>query len=132
MLKFLLFALMGIVGGVLGGMGMGGGTLLIPLLTIFLSVNQLSAQALNLISFIPMAVVALVVHAKNKLIKTKGLAFIIIPAAITAAAGSFISNGLSGELLKRIFGGFLIALSFVQFFSQKLAKIIENKLKTKY
>ena len=116
MLKIIWFAIVGLVGGVLGGMGMGGGTLLIPLLTIFLSVNQLSAQALNLISFIPMAVVALIVHVKNKLVNKSGLLFIILPAAATAIIGSFISNGLDGELLKKIFGGFLIALSILQFF----------------
>lgn len=131
MIKNLLFALVGLIGGVLGGMGMGGGTLLIPLLSIFLSVTQHSAQGINLISFIPMAIVALILHFKNKLVETKGLLFIILPAVLTAAGGSFLSSGLDGEILKRVFGGFLIALAFVQFFSEKLAKMINDKLKLK-
>ena len=55
----------GILGGIAGGMGMGGGTLTIPILTIFLSVGQLEAQGINLVAFIPMSIVALIIHAKN-------------------------------------------------------------------
>jgi uncharacterized membrane protein YfcA len=49
---FALYILVGIIGGVLGGMGMGGGTLLIPMLGIFFGLEQHVAQAINLISFI--------------------------------------------------------------------------------
>ena len=60
---FLILA--GIVGGVIAGMGMGGGTLLIPILTIFLSVSQHLSQAINLIGFVPMAIIALIIHSKK-------------------------------------------------------------------
>ena len=43
--------IIGILGGIIGGMGMGGGTLTIPLLTIFLNYEQLKAQGINLIRF---------------------------------------------------------------------------------
>ena len=68
MSEIVKFILIGLGSGVLGGMGMGGGTALIPLLTIFTSVHQKTAQAINLISFIPMAVVALFLHVKNGLV----------------------------------------------------------------
>ena len=55
----------GFFAGIIGGMGMGGGTLLIPILTIFLSFEQKNAQAINLLVFIPMAIVALIIHFKN-------------------------------------------------------------------
>ena len=44
----------GLVGGILGGMGMGGGTLLVPILTVFLSMAQKTSQFMNLVAFIPM------------------------------------------------------------------------------
>ena len=69
MIKIILLAVSGIAAGVLGGMGMGGGTILIPLLTIFFNVGQKEAQAINLVSFIPMAMVSLVIHIKNKRVK---------------------------------------------------------------
>ena len=58
----------GVIGGIVAGMGMGGGTLTIPILTIFLKYEQLRAQGLNLVAFLPMSVVALVIHIKNKLV----------------------------------------------------------------
>ena len=54
-MSFLVFLVCGVCGGVLGGMGMGGGTLLIPLLTIFCGVEQGIAQGVNLLSFLPMS-----------------------------------------------------------------------------
>ncbi len=105
----------GVVGGLLGGMGMGGGTLLIPLLTIFYSVGQHTAQAINLIGFIPMAIVALIIHIKNGLVKYDKVILIIISGAITCVGGCFLAKIMSGNLLKRFFGAFLMGLSIFQF-----------------
>ncbi len=79
-MSFYLYFLCGILGGVLGGMGMGGGTVLIPLLTIFCGVEQGAAQGVNLLSFLPMSLLALTVHAKNGLLKKEGLFYLIAPA----------------------------------------------------
>ncbi len=116
MIDYILFIAFGMVSGVIAGMGMGGGTLLIPLLTIFMNVNQHQAQALNLLSFIPMAVVTLIIHIKNKLIKLKGLGLFIFFAVVFSVLGSFIANKMDGIMLRKMFGGFLILLSFYQFF----------------
>lgn len=113
-MEFVWFGIAGVLSGILGGMGMGGGTILIPLLSIFYSVGQHSAQAANLISFIPMAVVALIIHFKNKLIIYKDLLKIIIPGLICCIVGCYLARAISGELLKKIFGGFLILLSILQ------------------
>lgn len=124
MWKIVLLVVSGVAAGVLGGMGMGGGTILIPILTIFFSVEQKSAQAINLVAFIPMAIISLVIHIKNKRVKKDGIVWIIVPAAITSLGGSFAAQALDGEILKRIFGGFLLVLSVIQFF----AKEIDEKL----
>ena len=116
-MEFLLYALAGVAGGVLGGMGMGGGTVLIPLLGIFLGEAQHAAQALNLIGFLPMAAVALVIHFKNGLVEYKKAVFIILPALAFAALGCFAAKLQDGETLRRVFGGFLMALSALQFVS---------------
>lgn len=116
------YILIGLAGGTLGGMGMGGGTVLIPLLSLFTSLHQKSSQAINLISFIPMAVVALYLHYKNGLIKKKGLLLVIIPACLFAVGGSLLCIIIDVKVLRRIFGGFLIALSVLQFFADKITK----------
>ena len=113
-MQYILYGLVGFSGGLLGGMGMGGGTILIPLLNIFFGVSQHTAQAINLISFIPMAVFSLIFHIKNKFVKFDGILWIIFPGVITCIIGSFIAKQITGDLLKRLFGGFLICLSIVQ------------------
>ena len=89
MLKIILLVLAGVASGVLGGMGMGGGTVLIPVLTIFFGVKQKIAQAANLVAFIPMAVISLILHVKNGLVEKEGLLWIIVPACLVSLGGSF-------------------------------------------
>ena len=101
-------------------MGMGGGTILIPVLTIFFGAEQKQAQAINLVAFIPMAIASLIVHVKNKRVETKGILWIIIPATVLSLAGSMVAQAINGEILKRIFGGFLLLLSVAQFFSEEI------------
>lgn len=124
MLKIILLAVSGIAAGVLGGMGMGGGTILIPILTIFFNVGQKEAQAINLVAFIPMAIVSLAIHIKNKRVKKEGLLWIIVPAVLTSVGGGFAAQAVNGEVLKRIFGGFLLLLSVVQFFSEEITEFL--------
>ena len=89
------YLLAGLLFGVLGGMGMGGGIILIPVLTWFLGAAQQEAQGLNL-------------HKKQ----------VNIPLALSLAmgglAGSFLgahlAAGLEIGLLRRLFGGFLLGL----------------------
>ena len=117
-MEFLWYAVAGVVGGVLGGMGMGGGTVLIPLLGIFYGVKQHTAQAVNLISFIPMAVVALIIHLKNKMVDFNNVIWVIVPGVFSCVAGAFIAKNISGDILTRCFGGFLILLSIFQFVTE--------------
>ena len=113
MLKYILLFVFGAISGVLGGMGMGGGTLLIPLITIFSGIEQHQAQLYNLTAFIPMAAISLFIHGRNGLIKKDGLLPIILPALIFAIVASFFASFTSGDVLKRIFGGFLIVIAVV-------------------
>ena len=117
-MEFIWYSIAGVLGGVLGGMGMGGGTVLIPLLSIFYSVNQHTAQAVNLISFVPMAVVALIIHIRNKMVDFGKVTLIIIPGVISCVFGCYIAKSITGNVLSRCFGGFLIILSIFQFVTE--------------
>lgn len=110
-MTWLWYALCGILGGVLAGMGMGGGTLTIPLLVLLLDVEQGTAQFVNLLAFLPAGGAALIMHLKNKLVKSHNLAFILIPAVLAAALTSYFALASSDGMLKHLFGGFLTLLS---------------------
>ncbi|MGN0822602.1 MAG: TSUP family transporter [Candidatus Gallimonas sp.] len=114
-MAFYFYLVCGVLGGVLGGMGMGGGTVLIPLLTLLCGVEQGVAQGVNLLSFLPMSVLALSVHAKNGLLKKRGLALFVPPALACSVAASFLAARLPSVVLRRAFGVFLVALSLFQF-----------------
>jgi len=109
----ILLVLIGICGGVLGGMGMGGGTLTIPLLTGLAGLSQHAAQAINLIAFLPMSAVALLIHAKNGLVKPKKVVLLIVVAAVTGVAGALCAQAVSAGFLRRAFGVFLAILGVV-------------------
>ncbi|MBR5145356.1 MAG: sulfite exporter TauE/SafE family protein [Clostridia bacterium] len=108
-MKIFLTIIFGFIAGVVGGMGMGGGTFLIPLFQ-FLNYGQKSIQAANLLSFLPMAVLALVLHFKNGLVKTKGVGYIIIPAVVFSVVGALVSNSVKPRILKISFGIFFLAM----------------------
>jgi uncharacterized membrane protein YfcA len=95
-------------------MGIGGGAVLIPALTLFAGCKQHTAQSINLISFIPVAVIALVIHyGKNNL--DIGHSFRLIPAGL---AGAFIGSALAvkmpTEVLSKLFGIFLFIMGIVE------------------
>lgn len=108
----MLFLLVGIIGGVLAGMGMGGGTLTIPLLVVALKTPQLTAQFINLVAFLPTGVAALIIHLKNGLVKKKGIIILTVPAVISSAAFSFFAFS-TGAALGKLFGAFLVAVALV-------------------
>lgn len=112
------------LGGVIGGMGMGGGTLLIPLLTLCAGLEQHLAQAINLMAFIPMSIIALAIHKKNGYVCFKHAAPVSAIALVGAVGGSFAARYAGGYELKACFGAFLIALGIVQ-----AVKIIKTAVK---
>jgi uncharacterized membrane protein YfcA len=117
-MQFYLYLLLGFLGGIPAGMGMGGGTVTIPLLVLVGGVGQKIAQCANLFSFLPMSVGALKTHSQNGLLKTEGLLWVILPALALSAVGAMVAVALPSVLLRRGFGLFLIGLSFVGFYKE--------------
>ena len=120
-MSFYLYLILGFVGGIPAGMGMGGGTLTIPLLTMLGGVAQKLAQSANLFAFLPMSLGALKVHADNGLLKTDGILWLMLPALLFSGVSALFTSILPSEILRKGFGVFLIFLSVVTL-SQKQSK----------
>lgn len=107
----------GLIAGTVSGTGMGGGTILILVLSIFLGVEQHIAQATNLVFFVPTSISAIIVSIKTKLINWK----IGISIAIWGIAGAIIGANISARLnvkeLKKIFGIFLLIIAIYEIYS---------------
>lgn len=127
--RILIFIIIGIAGGLIGGMGMGGGTLLIPLLTLFTATDQHLAQAVNLIAFIPMSAVALIIHIKNKLVEFRFVPITALPAVTASVLASLLSKRVEGDALGMYFGIFLMCLGVYQLVSAIIVLIKKKKLK---
>ncbi len=113
-MAFWLLFLCGVAGGVPGGMGMGGGTALIPLLALVCGLPQHTAQGLNLLSFLPMSLIALSVHIRARRVEGAGLLALVPGALLFSALGALLSVCLPAALLRRAFGAFLLVLSLAQ------------------
>lgn len=109
-----LLVVVGVFSGVIAGMGMGGGTLLIPILTIFFDFKQQLAQGINLLAFLPCAIVSLIIHCKNKLVNFKIGIPIICSGVVASVLGSVLAMKLNSVILKKIFGGFLLIIGIFQ------------------
>lgn len=125
-MMYFLQALFGFIGGIFGGMGMGGGTLLIPLLVIFLQMPQTLCQGINLLSFLVMSLISLVIHDRNGLVEFNGVWQIVLGGAIFSVLGSILASLISTNILKILFGVFLVILGIYQFI--KLIKLNKKGL----
>ena len=110
-------AIIGLISGIVSGTGMGGGTILIFLLSFLLGVEQHVAQATNLIFFIPTSIVAIIVNIKNKNIDIKLAIIISIFGILGAIWGANISIHTDVNLLKKCFGAFLAVIAMHEIYS---------------
>ena len=116
-----------------GGMGLGGGTVLLLYLTLFTQVPQHMAQAINLLLFFPAAAAALVVQWTNDLVKP-GILKVCLPAGIGGGIlGSLIGNRMQSETLQKLFAVFLLVIAVKELYGAwqlyKAGKIEKNQSK---
>jgi len=116
-MTFLLLAVAGLVSGIISGMGIGGGTILIPCLTIFFGMDQQTAQGINLLYFIPTGIAAVILHAKNKRINKPLVKGLVLYGLAGAVMGSLIALSVNQESLKTWFGYFLLSVGVHEIFS---------------
>ena len=114
----MLEVLLGFISGVISGMGMGGGTVLIPSLVLFAGIDQKIAQGINLLYFMPSAVSALILHNKNRHIQKVFLFFLIGGGLLGAGLGSYLAVRFPNELLKKVFAVFLTIMGIYEIFSK--------------
>ena len=114
--------LAGLFSGLIGAMGLGGGAVLIIYLNLFQKTEQLKAQGINLLFFIPIAIFAVVIYSKQKRIKWKLTLKIAFWGIVGAAFGIWLTSILGGGITGKIFGSLLICLGVWQTFSKSVEK----------
>ncbi|MCI7766584.1 MAG: sulfite exporter TauE/SafE family protein [Oscillospiraceae bacterium] len=103
--------------GLLASLGVGGGMVLILWLTAVMGLPQLEAQGINLIFFLPISLLSVIIHRKNRLISFKELVPALITGIAGAAAGCYGARLIGSELLGKIFAGFILVIGIKELFS---------------
>lgn len=121
----------GIIAGIVCALGMGGGTVLILMFSLFKNIDQHVLQATNLVFFIPTSITAIIFNFKNKQINWKDAKIVVTFGIIGAIVGCLISNSINSNNLKKIFGIFIGILAIFQFYeiytSYNKKKNVDNK-----
>ena len=137
----IFYILTGVLAGAASGMGLGGGTVLIPAFTIIYSMPQQQAQNINLIYFIPTAIIALLTHSKNGNIEKSVILKLVLFGLVGSVIGSNIALNTDPEVLRKYFGYFLLCMGFYEIFrkptvSRKEVSTVDNvefeKVKTEF
>ena len=113
MTEWLLPLLVGVGTGILSAWGVGGGTLLLLIMTLFLGVEQWTAQGINLLYFLPTAGAGLLFHRKSGLLDRDALRQAVPWGLATAALAAWAATAIDTELLRRPFGVYLLVMGVV-------------------
>lgn len=116
----LISAAVGTVLGFLSGLGIGGGSLLILWLTLVMNVDPQTARGINLLFFLPSALISGFFRWKQGSVNIPRLLPGILTGCIAAFLLSLFSAAMDTSLLKKLFGGMLLITGLREiFYKQK-------------
>ena len=113
-----VFVLLGICAGVISGtLGLGSGTVIVPVLVLLCGFEQKSAQGTALAAMVPMALVGAVRYWKNPEIEMNAaiIALIVLGALAGVLAGTELAGRLSSHTLRKVFAIFLAIVAVKMF-----------------
>lgn len=119
MKDFLLPLAVGFGTGILSAWGVGGGTLLLLIMTLFLGVDQVTAQGINLLYFLPTAGVGLLFHRKNGLLDKQVIRSATPWGIAAAAAGALLATAVDTAILRKPFGMYLLVAGVMTLWQSK-------------
>ncbi len=118
--NFILLCLTGILAGVIaGGMGVGGGILIVPVLVFLFGMTQHEAQGTSLAVLLPpVSILALISYHKKGFVNYKFAAILIVTFIIGSYLGGLFAVHLPEKELKRIFGVLLLLAGIKMIFEK--------------
>ena len=104
--------ILGLAVGVLAGLlGVGGGTLLVPILVLGQGIDQHTAQGISLLMIVPVGIVGVLSYARRGRLTVRALPTLLAGGAIGALAGSLLAHRTVAPTLSRLFALFLFAVA---------------------
>jgi uncharacterized membrane protein YfcA len=96
-----------VTGGAAGLLGVGGGTLMVPFLTLAVGMSQHAAEATSLLVVLPTAIVASFFLQRKSVGDLKLALRIGVLGAVGGVLGALLALALPGHVLKLVFALFL-------------------------
>lgn len=121
-MNYIIPIIAGFLSGLIGSMGFGGGGILIIYLVIFTNTQQITAQGINLVFFIPCATLATIIYFVKKQIDFKPILPIISGGIIGALIAGLLLKNLYSDILSKIFACFLIITGLFNLYKLKINK----------
>jgi len=98
--------------GVLSGLGVGGGSLLIIWLTLVRKLDYPTAKYMNLLFFLPPALIATAGHFLQKRLRFQKILPAVLTGCISTVAFTVLSSGWDTGILRKLFGVLLLITAF--------------------
>ncbi len=115
-------AVVGALSGVIASMGLGGGFVLLIWLTLHDGMPQRQAQGVNLLFFLPIALISVVMHLRSGLID-KRLVLAMIPGGVAGAVlGALASQMVGNDILRKIYAVFLLFFGLRELFRKSTGR----------
>ncbi|MBR2028580.1 MAG: sulfite exporter TauE/SafE family protein [Oscillospiraceae bacterium] len=111
-------SVVGLASGILASMGMGGGFILVVYLALFTDIAQKGAQGINLLFFMPITILAVFIHIKNKLIDVKTAVICSVIGIPAVTAGFYLAQFMDNSWLRKGFAVFIIVSGLKDLFSK--------------
>lgn len=105
----LFFILLGLLAGFLSGLlGVGGGVILVPALTIYFKMGIKEAMGTSLAVIVFTAAIGAVRYHTQGLLSLNTVLFIVCGSVVGTLVGVYVNSRISGDVLKIVFALFLI------------------------
>ena len=114
-MNWIIAAIAGTLSATIGSMGLGGGGVLLIYFNLFTQTPQTLAQGINLLFFIPSAIVAIIIYVKKKLINFKLAIIFSLLGLVGALAGSYLACFIESRILSKLFAILLLVMGILQF-----------------
>jgi len=105
-------AILGFFGGMVGGLlGVGGGILFVPALTIFMSESQVEAEATSLLAIVPVAIVATWRQSGYGNVRLRDGILVGALSPLGVGIGVVVANEVSQRALELSFAGLALLIA---------------------
>lgn len=111
--------LVGLGSGLLGSLGMGAGAVLLVYLRVFGGMEQMRAQGVNLLFFLPIAAFSLFLHSRKGLVDWKNGLLCAAAGLPMVFAGVWLAGFLGGMWLSKLFALLLIYIGVKELFAKE-------------